>query len=336
MRGMSVSQLCLGTWYLPSSGVVDKDGHRIVDREAATKLINRAIDLGINFFDTANIYHGTIHRPQGHPGHTGNSEKILGSSLSGVDRESVVVGTKVRGEVERSQGSGGLSRKHISWQIQESLKRLQMKYVDLYQLHWEDNSTPHLETMSTLDDLVSDGMVRYIGVCNHTARNMKKMQNLASRRRLVQFTTMQERYNLVHREIEKEKVALARKYGMQLLCYSPIAGGILSGKYINGTPVASRGFYNQEVAAEARQLMNHAKCVRDIAQELDITPTQVALSWLLRMQSKLGIVVVPIIGATSIEHLEQNVAAVDINLPQDCFTRLTQLDGEKSRTVLAD
>lgn len=317
-----MSQLCLGTWYLPASETRERGSYRTVDKRTTSKLVEKALDLGINFFDTANIYHGAVHDPQNHPEHAGNSEKVLGSCLYGHDRDSLIVATKVGGNVGQLRNKSGLSRRHISWQIRESLKRLNMNYVDLYQLHWEDRDTPHQETMETMHELVCNGLVRRTGVCNHSAENMEKMMNIAVERELTKFISMQERLNVAHCEIEMDKLQLAKRYNMHLLCYSPLAGGIMTGKYLKETPIGSRGYHNEAVETEARRLRHQAELVSEIADEMDIKPAQVALAWLFRMQSKLGIGIVPIIGATSVEKLEENVASVDVHLTDERFRRL--------------
>lgn len=321
LHGLTVSQLCLGTWYLPASSVIDGNGITEVDSRKSTQLIRRAFDLGINFFDTANTYHGRIQKPQLYPEYAGNSERVLGESLSGYERESFVVSTKVRADMARFPNGGGLSRKHIRWQIGESLKRLGMKYVDIYQPHWEDRSTPHLETMGALNDLVRSGFVQYIGVSNHSPESIEHMQQIAGDRGYEQFILLQERYNLTNREIEKGKIPLARKYGMDLLAYEPLAQGLLSGKWDEGG-TRERLSGNPKLQEYASTRKDIVVRVQEAARQMQITPAQLSIAWILRMQRSLGVSIVPIIGATSIEHLEENVAAVDIDIPEDVFKSL--------------
>jgi aryl-alcohol dehydrogenase-like predicted oxidoreductase len=319
LHGLEVSQLCLGTWHLPPSTKEYSDGIYRVDRQETERIVRKAWDLGINFFDTANTYHGTVSETHLHPEHSGNAERILGSCLSGYERESVVIATKVRAEVARFPNGGGLSRKHISWQIVESLKRLKTKYVDLYQIHWEDEFTPPEETMGILNDIVHRGLVHYIGVSNHTAGKMERMQEISSSMGYERFITMQEPYNIADREVENEKIAVARKYRMDMLAYVPLAQGILSGKYLGGIPAGSRASYISELKSEADRLKQLATRVAEAAKELQITPSQLSLAWILRMQKEHGIAIVPVIGATNLAHLEENCAAVDVNLPEDVF-----------------
>ncbi|MBX8632329.1 MAG: aldo/keto reductase [Thermoplasmata archaeon] len=319
LHGLTVSQICLGSWHLPASSEKYGDGILKVDRKETSRVVKKAVDLGINFFDTANTYHGTISETHLHPEHSGNAEKILGSCLEGYDRESIVVATKVRAEVARFPNGGGLSRKHISWQIGESLRRLRMKYVDLYQIHWEDQNTPPEETLDILNDLVHRGSVHYTGVSNHSAENMEKMLRISEERGYEKFITMQEPYSIAERDIEKDKVQVARKYGMGLLAYVPLAQGILTGKYLKGIPQGSRASYIKPLREETERLKSIASRVREAAETLQITPAQFSLAWLLRMQRELGITIVPIIGATSVRHIEENCSATEINLPDDVF-----------------
>ncbi len=324
LHGLEVSQLCLGTWHLPPSTKQYTDGIHRVDRQETERIVKKAVDLGISFFDTANTYHGTISETHLHPEHSGNAERILGSCLSGYERESIVVATKVRAEVAKFPNGGGLSRKHISWQIRESLKRLKTKYVDLYQIHWEDELTPPEETMGILNDIVHNGFVHYIGVSNHSAEMMTRMQEISLSRGYEQFITMQEPYNIAERKVEYDKIAVARKYRMDMLAYVPLAQGILSGKYLEGVPTGSRASYIDGLRSDARRLEGLAARVASTAKDLQITPSQLSLAWILRMQKELGIAIVPIIGATSVRHLEENCEAVNVNLPDDVFRDLLE------------
>ena len=324
LHGLSVSQFCIGTWHLPASKQAYSDGILKVDRTATNKVIRKAIDLGINFFDTANTYHGTISETHLHPEHSGNAEKILGEALSGYERESLVVATKVRAEVARFPNGGGLSRKHISWQIGESLKRLKMKYIDLYQIHWQDDFTPLVETMGILDDLVHRGLVHYLGVSNHPAASMEKMLKISGEIGYEKFITMQEPYSIAERDIEKDKAVLARRHGLDILAYVPLAQGILAGRYRKGVPDGSRASYIPELRNSAKRLSELVSRVVESSAELDMTPAQFSLAWLLRMQQELGISIVPIIGATSPSHVEENCAAIEMNIPNDTFRSFFQ------------
>jgi Predicted oxidoreductases (related to aryl-alcohol dehydrogenases) len=187
--GVKVSQICLGTWHLPPLREKDEYGVYKVDVEETRRIIKRAIDLGINFIDTANVYHGTMSGPDYI--HAGNAERILSDILKGYDRESLVIATKVRWRMAPWPNGEGLSRKHIRWQIRESLKRLGLDYVDLYQIHAPDPDTPKIETLRTLNQLVEQGLVNYIGESNHPAHDIVEFMELAERHNLEPFTTMQ-------------------------------------------------------------------------------------------------------------------------------------------------
>jgi aryl-alcohol dehydrogenase-like predicted oxidoreductase len=219
--GTKVSQFALGTWHLPGSGEHDRAGVEKVDKEVLAKVVKKAYDAGINFIDTANVYHGRMQNSD--PAHAGNSERLLGEILRGYDRDSLVLATKVRGSLASWPNGEGLSRKHILWQARESLARLQTTYIDLYQIHWPDPDTPKLETLSALNHLIHQGSVRYIGSSNHTGAENEEFMQLAKYNGLEGFATIQEVYNLIERGVEKDRLPLAKKYGFGVLAYSPIA-----------------------------------------------------------------------------------------------------------------
>ena len=323
--GMEVSQFALGTWHLPPSDKKYPDGVLYVDVEKSSKIFKKAMDLGINFFDTANTYHGTISETHLHPEKSGNAERILGDFLKGYERESFVVATKVRAEVARFHNGGGLSRKHISWQIRESLSRLQTSYVDLYQIHWQDPYTSPTETMDILNDLVHRGIVHYIGTSNHPPAATSEMLKVAAERGWESFVTMQESYNLINRNFEVEKADIAKKNSMTLLAYMPLAEGILSGKYAGGIREGTRGSYTEGFKESADKSRNAVEKFLELAKEMDLKPTQLALGWILKMQDKLGINIIPILGATDVSHLEDNVMALDIKIPDHVFKELNAL-----------
>ncbi len=323
--GMEVSQLALGTWHLPPGNTMDSNGVLNVDVEKTNKIFNKAIDLGINFFDTANTYHGTISETHLHPEHSGNAEMILGDFISGMERESIVIATKVRAEVARFPNGGGLSRKHISWQIRESLKRLKTDHVDLYQIHWQDKKTDQEETLDILNDIVHQGKSNYIGVSNHPPEAMESMLHISEARGWEKFTSVQEPYNFLDRSFEETKAGIASKNRLTLLAYVPLAEGILSGKYINGIPAGTRGSYTDGFKDRISETRNRVEPFVQVAKEMDVEPAQLAIAWILEMQKHLGIKIVPITGATSIKHLESNVEALDIKIGEDAMRRLNSL-----------
>lgn len=250
--------------------------------------------------------------------HVGNSEKLLGEILRDYDRESWVIATKVRGKMAVWPNGEGLSRKHVMWQIRESLRRLQLNYVDLYQIHWEDPSTPKLETLRTLNSLINSGLVRYIGESNHTAGNISEFMELAEKKMLEGFISMQEPYNLLERQIENEgKMAVAKKFGLAIMAYVPLAQGVLAGKYLSG------GIQKGSRAANEKDVVNQylneetRKCIEllsEIARSKGATLSQIALAWMLRKQAELGVTIIPIIGITKLSYLEDNLGALEIKL----------------------
>ena len=315
--GLVVSQFCLGAWHLPGAGTLDEFGVEKVDQEEFRRIVRKAYDKGINFVDGANRYHGRTSSAD--IAHVGNSEKLLGEILREYDRESWVVATKVRGKMASWPNGEGLSRKHIMWQVRESLKRLQLNYIDLYQIHWEDPSTPKQETLRTLNSLICSGLVRYIGESNHTATNVSEFMELAERQSLEEFISMQEPYNLLERQIENEegKIAVAKKFGMAVMAYAPLAQGALSGKYLSGViQKGSRASYEKGVA---NQYLNEEtrKCIQilsEIASSKGGTLSQIALAWMLQKQVELGVTIIPIIGITKLSYLEDDLGALEIKL----------------------
>ncbi len=324
--GMEVSQLALGTWHLPPSEKTYPDGIRYVDVEKSEQIFKKAIDLGINFFDTANTYHGTISETHLHPEKSGNAESILGEYLKSYDRESLVIATKVRAEMAGFPNGGGLSRKHISWQIAESLRRLNTPYVDLYQIHWSDPHTPARETMDILNDLVHRGTVHYIGISNHSPDQTMELIKTAKDNGWENFVTMQESYNLINRNFEREKALIAKQNSMTLMAYVPLAEGILSGKYLNGVQSGSRATYTEGFAETIKRSRESIIKFTQIAKGLDIEPSQLAIAWILKMQESLGINIIPIIGATALSHLESNVQALDVKISDDIMNQLMSLE----------
>ncbi|MEM0157410.1 MAG: aldo/keto reductase [Thermoplasmataceae archaeon] len=323
--GMEVSQLALGTWHLPPDITMDRDGVLDVDVETTNKIFSKAMDLGINFFDTANTYHGTISETHLHPEHSGNAEVILGNFISGIERESIVIATKVRAEVARFPNGGGLSRKHVAWQIKESLKRLKTDHVDLYQIHWQDKKTDPEETMDILNDIVHQGKSNYIGVSNHPPDVMERMLNISGMRGWEKFVSVQEPYNFLDRSFEAFKAGIASKNKLTLLAYVPLAEGILTGKYMNGIPAGTRGSYTDGFKDRISETRNKVELFVQVAKEMDVEPAQLAIAWILEMQRYLGIRIVPIMGATSVKHLESNVEALDIKVTEDTMKRLNSL-----------
>jgi len=328
--GVKVSQFALGTWHLPGSGETDQWGVEKVDREEMARIVKKAYDAGINFIDTANVYHGRMQNAD--VAHAGNSELLLGEILKGYGRESLVLATKVRGTMAGWPNGEGLSRKHILWQARESLARLQTTYIDLYQIHWPDPGTPKLETLSALNHLIREGLVRYIGASNHSAAEMEEFMRYSEDGRLDGFVTIQELYNLIERGVENDRLPLAKKYGLGVLAYSPIAQGVLSEKYLGGVQKGARASYAPDIAKSYfnAQTIEAVRGLNEIAKHKGISLPLLALSWMLYKQGELGITIIPLLGVTSSRYLEDSLGALDVQLSSDEVRQVEEISRRAS------
>ncbi|HWX55871.1 MAG TPA: aldo/keto reductase [Verrucomicrobiae bacterium] len=301
--GLKVSRLCMGTMTYGS-----KEWREwVLEEDAGRGFIKQALDLGINFFDTADMYS------------IGVSEQILGRALKDFapSRDKVVVATKVFFPTGDDPNQRGLSRKHIMHAIDESLTRLRTDYVDLYQIHRFDYATPIEETMEVLTDLVKAGKVLYIGASSMYAWQFARMLYIADRHNFDRFVTMQNHYNLMYREEEREMVPLCRAEGIGLLPWSPLARGLLAGSRKAATLRSKVDDYAHQmypVDGDNRVI----DAVERLATQRGVPPAQVALAWLLH---KPG-VTAPIIGATKPHHLEDAVAAISVKLTEEEITAL--------------
>jgi 1-deoxyxylulose-5-phosphate synthase len=294
--GLKVSRICLGCMSFGNGADWMADG------EAANQVLKRAWDLGINFYDTANVYS------------KGRSEEILGGFLRGL-RNDAVVATKVRSGMGPGVNQKGLSRKHIMWQSKESLRRLGTDYIDLYQIHRWDYETPIEETLSAMTDLVRNGEVRYIGASSMWAWQFAKALYTSDMKGYARFVSMQDLYNLLYREEEREMIPLCRAEGIALMPWSPTAAGFLSGKYFKDGKIVSTEKDNTRVAPGTIGYGRYAgdphndqivSRVVEVSGKKGVTPNQVALAWLLRKG------VVPIIGTSKVEHLEEMAESVNV------------------------
>ena len=307
--GMKVSRLCLGMMSYGSK----QWREWVLNEEEAKPFVKRALEAGINFFDTADVYS------------TGESERITGNLFKhfGVKRENIVVATKVNGQMSDDINDKGLSRKHILDSIDQSLQRLQMDYVDLYQIHRWDYETPIEETMEALNDVVRAGKARYIGASSMFAWQFAKAQHTAQSHGWTRFVSMQNHYNLVYREEEREMIPLCVDQGVGLIPWSPMARGFFAGdrkrdgggetSRANSDPFAKGLYFREEDFSVADR-------AREIAQECNATASQIALAWVLNKPH----IAAPIIGATKMDHLEQAIAAVDIKLSEEDVKRLEE------------
>ena len=317
--GLKVSELCLGTMQFGWTA----------DEKTSFEVMTAAYEAGINFLDTADIYSSWV---EGNPG--GVSEMIIGRWLKiGVaKRDQIVIATKVRGRMGESPNDEGLSRKHIQSAVEASLGRLDTEYIDLYQVHWPDESTLIDETLSTLDDLVRRGFVRYIGCSNFPAWRLMQALWTSEQHSLHRFSSLQPHYNILHREeYERELEDVCQAYGLGVLPYSPLAGGFLTGKYLRdkapqpGTRGASserlKRYMSDERSWEALSIL------KKLGAEKEKTISQMALGWLLSRPS----ITSPIIGPRTVMQLEDNLGAVGLRLDEK---ELTEIDNATAwRTV---
>ena len=294
--GMEVSRICLGCMSFGTSSWRDW----VLDEEAGLELVERAIDLGINFFDTANMYSD------------GESERVLGKALEG-RRDENVVATKVYFQMDESDpNSGGLSRKAIEQEVENSLSRLGMDTVDLLQTHRFDDDTPLETTMRALDDVVRRGQARYLGASSMWAHQFAEALHTADSLGTERFLTMQNHYNLLYREEEREMLPLCAKQGVGVVPWSPLARGYLTRPHeeFDATVRGETDDYARQhpyFEGGGREVNER---VQELAAEKDVKMAQVALSWLLHKEW----VDAPIVGTTSVEHLEDAVEALDISL----------------------
>ncbi len=303
--GLKVSRICLGcmTYGRPPAVGEPKAGRHAwaLNEEESQPFLKQALDLGINFFDTANVYS------------SGASEEVLGNFLKkNVRRESVVVATKVWGVMREEPNGHGLSRKAILHELDESLRRLQTDYVDLYQIHRWDYETPIEETLEALHDVVKAGKVRYIGASSMYSWQFAKALYLAGRHGWTRFVSMQNHYNLLYREEEREMIPLCIAEGIGVVPWSPLARGRLARPWQSETTKRSEtdNFGNKMYAQTEESDRKVVESLTALAQRRGIAQAQLALAWML---GKPGITA-PIVGATKEHHLQDAVAALSIRL----------------------
>jgi aryl-alcohol dehydrogenase-like predicted oxidoreductase len=309
--GMKVSRLCLGTMTFGWSA----------DEATSFAIMDRAFDAGINFFDTANIY---SYWGEGNQG--GESETIIGKWLKTKDRRQIVLATKVRGRMWPGPSGEGLSRQHIKHAVEDSLRRLQTDYIDLYQTHHVDPHTPHEETLAALDQLVREGKVLYIGCSNYPAWQLMKALWMSDKHHLVRFESLQPHYSLFHRrEFETELEAVCRDQQIAVLPYSPLAAGFATGKFTRENRVRStpRAEYSSLVARliDDERAYDLLDGIREIAQRCGVPMAHVAIAWLLAKP----VVTAPIIGVRTVEQLEEVLGAEELLLDSEAITQLNEL-----------
>ncbi len=307
--GMLVSRICLGCM---GFGDAERWVHKwVLNEEDSRPIIKKALEMGINFFDTANVYS------------IGASEEILGRALRDfARREDVVIATKVHGKMREGPNGGGLSRKAILSEIDKSLKRLETDYVDLYQIHRWDYETPIEETMEALNDVVRAGKARYIAASAMWAWQFQKALHIAEKHGWTRFVSMQDHLNLIYREEEREMLPLCRAEKIGVIPYSPLASGRLTRDWSSESTLRSETDQIQKMKYDASAEMDRrvVERVAELAQKHGVPRTHIALAWLLQKES----VTAPIVGATKIMHLEEAIGALSVKLNPEEITYLEE------------
>lgn len=312
--GLRVSTLCLGTM---TFGEADETSfmHKVgCDEATAHHIMSRALDAGVNFFDTADVY-----------GQDGLTERVIGRWFAaGGRRDEVVLATKFRFRMGKGPNGVGTSRLHIMRAVEDSLRRLQTDRIDLYQAHMQDVDTPEDETLRALDDLVRQGKVLYLGVSNYAAYRLMESLWASERERLERLVSFQAQYSLVVRDIEREHVPLCLKHGVGVLPWSPLAGGFLSAKIERGAPPPAGSRleqWKQRLAGfDTDRNWKTLEVLKAVAHELGATPAQVALAWCIHKPSITSV----IFGARSSEQLDDNLKAASLELSPAIMQRLDE------------
>ncbi|MBI5352044.1 MAG: aldo/keto reductase [Chloroflexi bacterium] len=311
--GLKVSPLCMGTMQFGWS----------VNEVETYRILSATLDAGVNFIDTADIYSKWV---EGNAG--GVSETYIGNWMkqSKIPRDQIVLATKVRGEMGKGPNDQGLSRFHIMKAVDDSLRRLQTDHIDLYQAHWTDDDTPIEETLRAFDDLVKQGKVRYAGASNYAAWELTQALWTSDKNDLARFDCIQPHYNLLHRdEFERELRAVCAAYEIAVIPYSPLAGGFLTGKYRRNSPLPE----SKRAEGRKRDMTDKNLALIDemevIALRHQATISQVALAWMLADV----VVTSPIIGATSIAQLNENLGALNVKLNEEEISVLNKMTAWK-------
>jgi aryl-alcohol dehydrogenase-like predicted oxidoreductase len=299
--GLAVSELCLGTMTFGNT----------TNESDSIQMIHQFMEQGGNFLDTANVYV------------SGRSEEIVGVAIKDI-RSQVVLATKVRMNTADHPNGAGVSRKHIIHSVEESLRRLQTDYIDLYQVHVWDHLTPIEETLRALDDLVTSGKVRYIGCSNFFAWQLMKSLACSDANRYVRFISIQPQYSLVSREMDREMMSLCLEENVGVIPWAPLGGGFLTGRYTKEVPTSGR--LTAKVGESSWALRGTDRnfaildAVQAAAQELGKTPAQIALAWLLQRKG----ITSPIFGASTLEQFADNMGAVGWAMPNELWNRLDE------------
>ncbi len=306
--GLLVSELCFGTMTFGGNGFWAAIGK--IQQEGVNELMKEAVDAGINFIDTANIYS------------FGESEKLLGQSIKdlGLNANELVIASKVRGRMNDKPNSVGLSRYHIFNSVDESLQRLQLNHIDILYVHGVDPKTPVEETMRALNDIVNTGKVRYIAVCNWPAWIVMKALGIAEKNGWHKFVGLQYFYSLAGRDVEREIVPLAADQNLALMPWSPLAGGFLSGKFTRSGDKAGNARRDEFdfPPINKEKTYDILDVIYEIAQQYGVSTAQVALAWVRQQPS----VTSTIIGAKTKEQLKDNVKSTEVNLSKEDLEKI--------------
>ncbi|MCC6286931.1 MAG: aldo/keto reductase [Chitinophagaceae bacterium] len=309
--GLKVSELCLGTMTFGGKGMWTAIG--TLEQKPVDDLVKRSVDAGINFIDTANVYS------------EGLSEEMTGKAIRnlGLNRDNLVIATKVRGKMGPGPNEIGLTRKHIYTEIEASLRRLNTDYIDLYQIHGYDAQTPLEDTIDTLDRLVQSGKVRYVGCSNLAAWQLMKSLGYAQYNHKSAFVSLQAYYTIAGRDLERELVPLLTDQKVGLMVWSPLAGGFLSGKYTRSgeTEQGSRRTAFDFPPVNKERAFDIIDVLEVIAKEKNVSVAQLAIAWLLHQP----VVTTVIIGAKKTGQLEDNLKAVDITFTKDELQKLDEV-----------
>ncbi|MGD6817499.1 aldo/keto reductase family protein [Metabacillus sp. 113a] len=303
--GLKVSEISLGSWLTFG---------QTIDEKSAELIIHKAYDMGINFFDCANVYA------------KGMAETVMGKALKSFERESYVITTKAFWPVGEGPNDRGLSRKHIIEQVHSSLKRMNVDYVDVFYCHRYDTETPLEETLRAIDDLIRQGKILYAGVSEWSAAQLQEAVHVADRYLLERIVVNQPQYNMLHRDIEDEIMPISEKNGISQVVWSPLAQGVLTGKYMEGKiPKGSRAS-NEEVNTWVKEILDDimnrkVTLLSELASSLEITIAQLALSWTLRNPN----VASTLVGASTPEQIEENAKASSVILPYEVLNEIESI-----------
>lgn len=312
--GLKVSRLCLGTM---TFGEADENSmmHKVgCDEATSFAIMNRSLEAGINFFDTANVY-----------GQDGLTERVIGKWFEqDKRRHDVVLATKFRFAMGKGPNDSGASRGHIVRMVEDSLTRLKTDYIDLYQVHLQDPNTPEEETLRALDDLITAGKVRYIGASNYAAYRLLESLHISESKGLARYVSLQPQYSLLVRGIEREIVPVCARHGVGMIPWSPLAGGLLTGKHernkrSEGTRMAEKDMWWRTYDRD--QTWEIIDAVKAVAKELDATPGQVSLAWCLKKPAVTSV----IFGARSLQQLEDNLKSEQLELPDSAMQTLDRI-----------